>query len=277
MSPTDSPVAVVTGAGSGIGSAIAKRLLADGWLVVGIERLEANADGLERILGTKGEAVRGDVSELAVLERAGEAAERMGRLLGWVNNAAIATKGTLHIPDAEEVREVFAVNLIAPFWGSSVAVRSFLRHGVAGRIVNVSSIHGTHSFPEFAAYDTAKGGVNALTRYTAVEYGVAGIRANAIAPGAIRTEMLDSMIKESADPALMERDMAALHPLERLGEPAEIAAAVAFLLSDESSFVNGQVIGVDGGANARPYRFESSPDIPRRGTSADDGSSETIS
>lgn len=257
--------AVVTGAGSGIGLAICERLARDGWTVVGVERSEAGAERFAERIGAAGRLVRGDVVDQDVLERAAHTAEEAGTLAGWVNNAAVNLLGNLHRPDPAEVRQVFDVNLLAPFWGASIAIRSFLAHGVAGRIVNISSIHGTDAFPDYAAHDTAKGGVNALTRYIAVEYGVAGIRANAIAPGAIRTEMLAQAIREADDPAQMERDMAVLHPLERLGEPAEIAAVAAFLLSDESSFVSGQTIGVDGGASARAFRFASAPDLPRRG------------
>jgi glucose 1-dehydrogenase len=251
---------VITGAGSGIGLGIAERLAADGWLVVGIERLEANGERF-RARVPEGLLVTGDIVDHAVLEEAARVAEDAGTLTAWVNNAGVAIPGTLHDPNPDEARQVFEINLIAAFWGSSVAVRSFLAHEVEGRILNVSSIHGTGSFPGYAAYDVTKGGMNALTRNTAVQYGVLGIRANAIAPGAIKTDMLANTIASSPDPEGRERELAHFHPLERLGDPREVAAVAAFLLSDEASFVNGQIVGVDGGANARSYRLEPADDI----------------
>jgi hypothetical protein len=94
-----------------------------------------------------------------------------------------------------------------------------------------------------------------------VEYGPLGIRANAIAPGAIRTEMLSKVISDAEDPAKTELDMAMIHPLERLGEPSEIAEVASFLLSKKASFLTGQSIAVDGGATARCYRYDSTEDI----------------
>jgi len=252
---------VVTGAGGGLGLAIAERLAADSWQVVGVERSEVRARKFVERIGMHGKLVQGDVVDPDVLAEAVSRAEEVGPLTGWVNNAAVNRRGNLHeeIVSAD-VEAVFEVNLLAPFRGCGAAIRSFIANGIAGRIVNVSSIHATHAFPGFAAYDTAKGGINSLTRYVAVEYGPIGIRANAIAPGAIETEMLSRAIRDSADPDRERRDMAKLHPLERLGRPAEVAAVAAFLLSDEASFVSGQIVGVDGGASARAFRFESDPD-----------------
>lgn len=261
--------AVVTGAGAGLGLAIAERLAHEGWRVAGIERDEASAARFVSRLGEAGSILHGDVRDGETLESAAREAENRGELSGWVNNAAVIKRGNLHEPNRTEVQEILAINVEAPFWGSSVAIRSFLQHGVAGRILNVSSIHATHAFPSFAAYDTSKGAINALTRYIAVEYGPAGIRANAIAPGAIATEMLSEVIRNAPDPAREECDMASLHPLDRLGTPEEVAAAATFLLSEESSFVSGQVLGVDGGGSARAFRFET--ELQREMASRRDG------
>lgn len=248
---------VVTGVASGIGRAIYERLVADGRQVVGID---VNADA-ESLGCANGQIVIGDVADRDVLEAAAAKAEVRAPLTGWVNNAGVAIAGNLHEPDPLEVERVFAVNLQAVFWGASTAIRTLIANKRSGSIVNISSVHGRSAFTGWAAYDTAKGGVDALTRYIAVEYGPVGIRANAIAPGAIRTPMLSQVIAEADEPIRAEREMAEVHPLERLGEPEEIAAVVAFLLGSESSFVSGESIAVDGGATARCFRYDPDPDL----------------
>lgn len=252
---------VVTGCGTGIGRAILDRLLHVGWKVVGIEIQEKLASQAREQAGSNGDVIIGDVADTNVLETAAGCAQQFGPLLGWVNNAGLAISGNLHEPKRAEVERVFAVDLLGMFWGSSVAVRRFLDQRSGGAIVNISSIHSTVSFAGWAAYDTAKGGIDALTRYTAVEYGPVGIRANAIAPGAIMTPLFQQVVDDSADPEALLKDFKLLHALERPGYPEEVAAVASFLLSDDASFVSGQVLAVDGGATARNYYFPISPEF----------------
>jgi NAD(P)-dependent dehydrogenase (short-subunit alcohol dehydrogenase family) len=252
---------VVTGVGSGIGRAILKKLVAENYFVVGIESNVDSASSAAAEFKGHSLIINEDICKKEVLLKAATEAKKVAPLTSWVNNAGIALGGNLHEPNLEEVDRLFDVNLFAVYWGCSTAVRSFIADKISGSIVNISSIHGRSAFNGWAAYDAAKGGVDALTRYLCVEYGPLGIRANAIAPGAIRTEMLVKVISESTDPAKAEIDMAMIHPLERLGEPHEIAEVTAFLLSDKASFITGQSIAVDGGATARCYRYDSSEDI----------------
>lgn len=250
---------VVTGCGTGIGKAIFSRLLDDGWNVVGVEIQEPLAIAARELAGERGDVVIGDTAQIETLNAAADRAQGFAPLKGWVNNAALAISGNLHEPDRTAVERVFSVNLSGYFWGCSVAVQRFLAQRSGGAIVNLSSIHGSHSFAGWAAYDMAKGGVDALTRYVCVEYGPVGIRANAIAPGAIMTPLFEKVIADSPDPAALFESFSVLHPLERPGQPNEIAAVAAFLLSDAASFLSGEVIAVDGGAISRCFRFPPDP------------------
>ena len=252
---------VVTGVGSGIGRAILKQLVADKYFVVGIENSEAAAKSVAAEFGNSALIINEDLCQEGVFEKAAKEASKVAPLTSWVNNAGIALGGNLHNPNPTEVQRLFVVNLMGVYWGCSAAIKSFIENKISGSIVNISSIHGRSAFNGWAAYDAAKGGVDALTRYICVEYGPLGIRANAIAPGAIRTEMLSKVISDAEDPAKTELDMAMIHPLERLGEPSEISEVVAFLLSEKASFLTGQSIAVDGGATARCYRYDSTEDI----------------
>jgi glucose 1-dehydrogenase len=255
---------VVTGAGTGIGRAIFDRLLQDGWYVVGIDMQENLVEETRHHAGARGDVILGDVSQTDMLEQAADRAQQFAPLMGWVNNAGLAISGNLHEPNRAEVERLFSVNLMAVFWGSSIAVRRFLAQRSGGAIVNTSSIHSTAAFAGWAAYDTAKGGIDALTRYTAVEYGPVGIRANAIAPGAILTPLFKKVVADSPNPEETYRSFSVLHTLERPGEPEEVAAAAAFLLSDDASFITGQVLAVDGGATARAFYFPADPEFLRR-------------
>ena len=120
---------------------------------------------------------------------------------GWVNNAAVVAQGTLHDADPDLVSRLFKVNVEGYFWGCAEAVTTFMAQRTSGAIVNISSLQARSAFPGWAAYDTSKAAVYGLTRYVAVEYGAAGIRANAVEPGAILTPWNEDMIARSPDPA----------------------------------------------------------------------------
>ncbi|TSD58420.1 SDR family NAD(P)-dependent oxidoreductase [Aeromicrobium piscarium] len=237
---------VVTGAARGIGRAIARRLHHDGWIVVGLEREPDDA-----MRDVCADVVTGDSADVDAHRAAAAVAMALAPLGGWVNNAGITRLTPLHDLDDELVRSVVEVNGLGYIWGCSAAVGAFLDQGTPGAIVNVGSIHGRASHVDHAAYEFTKGGVDALTRSIAVSYGARGIRANAVAPGAVRTPHLEASLAAQPDPAAAERGLAGGSPAGRLAEPEEVAAVVAFLLSDDGSFVSGESVAVDGGWSAR--------------------------
>lgn len=223
--------ALVTGASSGIGRAVAERLLADGWMVTCLVRRDAAPDGAL--------IVRGDVTDPAATERALAAAAPDGLLHGLVCAAGVPPSGPWD--DPEHWRQTLAVDLSAPFDAARLAwpaLRAAGGVGSAGAIVMVGSIVGGHEgSARSPAYAAAKAGLEGLVRSLAVIGGAAGIRVNAVAPGAIDTPF---------DPPAFPIDDRPDVPLGRMGSPAEVAAVVAFLLSPEAAYVSGATWTVDG-------------------------------
>ncbi|GAB7051850.1 SDR family NAD(P)-dependent oxidoreductase [Catenuloplanes indicus] len=235
---------VVTGGGRGIGRAIVERLLGDGHPVVVIER-----DPVELPAGAV--AVIGDAGADEITELA---AARAAPLAGWVNNAAVFRDASLHDSPTQDVLDLVTANLGVVVSGARAAVRAFLAAGTGGSIVNVSSHQARLPVPGCLPYATAKAAIESLTRALAVEYGPRGIRVNAVAPGSVDTERY----REIAD-AHVAAEMARLHPLGRVARAAEIADAVAYLLSDRASFISGVTLPVDGGRSVRGH----DPEPPR--------------
>lgn len=244
---------VVTGGGRGVGQAIVDRLLADGAVVV----IEADPAALGWVAGhpaaSRVVGVVGSAADQNVAERAADRAEGLGRLAGWVNNAAVFRDAALDTAAASDVLDLIALNLAPAVVGCATAVRRFLRAGTGGAIVNVSSHQAQRAVRGALPYATAKAAIEGLTRAAAVDHGRAGIRVNAVALGSIRTERYDALLAEQGPDAAArtEQEVARLHPLGRIGRAEEVADAVAYLLSDAASYVSGTVLPIDGGRAAR--------------------------
>lgn len=250
---------VVTGAANGIGRATVECLAARNYAVVGVD---TDAAGLDRLAAEfpGARSVTGDVRDRATLLAAAELASGQGRLSCWVNNAGIVRLAPLHRVTDDDLDEVLGVNLRAVMLGCQIALRTFLAGRVPGRIVNISSIHARAAFPGYAVYDTAKGGVEALTRYICVEYGHLGVRCNAVAPGAVDTAIVPGSEDPGRDRSADREATRQLAPMRRISAPQEIAEIVAFLLSDAATSINGQVIGADNGMSARAVQLPPDPD-----------------
>jgi meso-butanediol dehydrogenase/(S,S)-butanediol dehydrogenase/diacetyl reductase len=239
-------VALVTGGGSGIGEATCRRLADEGARVVVVDIDEAAARRVAGDVG--GSAFRADVSDPAASEAMIEhTVATFGRLDVLDNNATgDGTIGRLADVDVAAWQRALAVNLTGPFLAIKFALPVMLAQG-AGAIVNISSNAALQAEEGLGAYASAKAGLLALTRNVAAEYGRRGIRCNAISPGAVETPPTKAFLAAvEGIRAKMER----ANTLRRLGRPEEIAAAVAFLASDDASFVNGSLVVVDGGAQA---------------------------
>jgi NAD(P)-dependent dehydrogenase (short-subunit alcohol dehydrogenase family) len=243
---------VVTGAAMGIGRAIAAQLVRDGARVVGVDWNEAALAGTAAELGF--EPVHGDVGDWATHERAADAAERLGTLAGWVNNAGIDIQGGAHEVTPAEIDRGLRVLLVGVMNGTAVAVRRMLPSR-AGSIVNIASIQGNAAFPRYFVYGSAKAGVIQLCRSVAVDYGPAGIRCNAVLPGSIDTPMTDAVLPKDVPREEALRREGELSPLGRVAAAGEVAEVVCFLLSERASYVSGAQVVVDGASTARCFAY----------------------
>jgi len=240
-------VALVTGGGSGIGAATARRLAADGWAVAITGRRREPLDALADELGAL--ALPGDVGERADAEAAVAATvEHFGGLDGLVLNAGRSgAPGSLLEVDPDGFADVHRVNVLGSLVTARAAIRPLLER--KGALVAVSSVAGLRAAPDSVAYCSSKAALVMLAQCIAVDHGPAGVRANVVCPGWTRTPMGDRAMAGLAGGPEQAYAEATRHvPLRRACGPEEVAGAIAWLLSDDASYVNGAVLTVDGGS-----------------------------
>jgi len=254
MQPFEGKVAIVTGAGSGIGQGIAKRLGCEGARVIvdyigTPEGAEETRRAIEQC-GSQGKIVEADVTRQEDIRKLVDAAwDQFGSADILVNNAGMEKKSMFWDTPEEEYDKIMAVNLRGPFFLTQAFVRRLRDAKKPGRIINISSVHEDMAFPGFSTYCCSKGGLRMLMRNLAVELGPLGITINNVAPGAIATPINKSLLEDKPKLNALLNNI----PLGRMGTPEDVAGLVAYLASDEASYVSGSTFVIDGGL-MRSYR-----------------------
>lgn len=248
-------VALVTGGAEGIGATVGRMFVKEGGQVLLCDVQIDKARALAGELGDAAQAFELDVRDLDQWHKAVKAAQdHFGKLTTLFNIAGISEPGNVVDVDLDSWERTIAINLVGPFYGCRAAIPAMEASGVPCSIVNIGSMIAMRAAAFVAAYSASKAGLLGLTRSIALDCAERGvpIRANMVHPGAIRTPMYDRYKFSGADePENIERDFASTHPMNRIGEPEEVAKAVIFLASDDASFTTGTDLTVDGGGSIR--------------------------
>ncbi|RCW76406.1 SDR family oxidoreductase [Pseudorhodoferax soli] len=243
-------VALITGAGAGIGEATAELFVKEGAKVLVADRDGALAERVAARLGDSALACTADVSKAAEVQAMVElCVARFGGLDVLVNNAGFGCLGTVETLEEDAWDALMAVDLKGVFLCSKYAVPHLRRRG-SSSIINMASTISVVGIKDRAAYVAAKGGVAALTRAMALDHAVDGIRVNSVAPGVIASSYYDRMFEQVPDPVAFKKGLEARSPINRMGQPVEIATMMLWLASDEASFATGAMFTVDGGFTA---------------------------
>ena len=246
----ENKIALITGAAAGIGKATAELFVREGAKVVIADRDGPAASAVAQSLGEAAIAVTVDVSIGPQVKRMmDEAVVRFGRLDVLVNNAGYGIRGNVVTTAEEDWDALMDVNLKGVFLCSKYAVPHMVAQG-GGSIVNTSSTIASVGIPDRVAYVASKGGVAALTRAMALDHAADNIRVNSVAPGVIWSSYYEKMLETHEDPETFLAKLKARAPTNRWGEPGEIASAILWLASDESSFATGSSMTIDGGYTA---------------------------
>jgi NAD(P)-dependent dehydrogenase (short-subunit alcohol dehydrogenase family) len=249
MRRLEGKTAIVTGGAAGIGLAISRRLFEEGAQIVVVSRNpETAAPALAELTGAV--HVAGSVADPATAAAAVAAAGELGGVDVLVNNAGIDLVAKLVETTEEETRTIFETNFFGALWMLQAVAVDLAESGRPGSIINISSRLASIGVPEMVVYGASKGGMLALTTGAAVELAPLGIRVNAVAPGFTATPLFEEYIANHPLGAAQRHEVDAAIPQGRLGTPADVAAAVAFLAADESGHITGASIPIDGGYTA---------------------------
>jgi len=247
VSRLNGKVALVTGAGTGIGRAIALAFVREGSKVALIGRRKRPLEEVAREAGDAALVIAADVSKQDQIDRAlSEASSHFGGPNVLVNNAGVLHIGTAEQITAEQWDQTFEVN-VRGVWMLSRSVLPFFRKAGGGSIINVASVLGINGARYRAAYAASKGAVVLLTKCMAIDHGAENIRVNAICPSFVESDLTAEVIRKALDPSAVRRERISVHPIGRLGEPQDIAGLAVYLASDEAGWVTGAALPVDGG------------------------------